>query len=334
MPPGHPSELPEILDRVRAGERIENLETARMRKDWRRIDVALTVSPIRDDAGTVIGASTIARDVTAHKAAERKLEESSRHFELTHDLVATCGFDGYFKRLNGAWEPTLGWSHADLLADPFIEIVHPDDRDAVAEEVANLARGGTASQFRLRAATKDGGWRWTEWSAMPDARGRPLLRQRARHHRARRGRARARARAPPARRGAADRRASAAGSSTLETGERHWSEQQFRNLGFDPDGPMPSTEQILERIHPDDRESYLAHLAGFDDLRGEFAFEYRVVLPGGRVRDDRGARAAGRRCRRRAAGSWARAATSPPSATPSGSRRTSSASSRMSCARR
>ena len=91
-----------------------------MRKDGRRIDVALTVSPVLDEAGRVIAASTITRDVSEQKAAERKLAESARHFELINDLVATCGFDGYFKQLNGAWEPTLGWTAEELLPNPFV----------------------------------------------------------------------------------------------------------------------------------------------------------------------------------------------------------------------
>ena len=168
MPPGEESELPTLIERLRAGERIESFETARMRKDGRRIEVSLSVSPVLGEAGRVIAASTITRDVSEQKAAERKLAESARHFELINDLVATCGFDGYFKQLNGAWEPTLGWTAEELLPNPYADIIHPDDREAVAREVAKLARGGTTTGFRIRVRTKDGGWRWTEWSASPD----------------------------------------------------------------------------------------------------------------------------------------------------------------------
>ena len=131
---------------------IESFETVRMRKDCRRIDIALTVSPIRDERGEVTGVSTIARDISEQKAAERRLAESARHFELINDLVATCGFDGYFKRLNDAWEPTLRLDQGRAVPKPFIELVHPEDRAAVETEVARLARGGTTAEFKIRRA--------------------------------------------------------------------------------------------------------------------------------------------------------------------------------------
>src|SRR2546423_312633 len=60
IPPGHPNEEPGILARLRRGERIDHYETLRVRKDGRIIDVSLTVSPIRDKTGTIIGASKVA----------------------------------------------------------------------------------------------------------------------------------------------------------------------------------------------------------------------------------------------------------------------------------
>src|SRR5690606_45654 len=68
--PGREGEVAAILDRLRRGERVENFETVRRTKDGRDIDVALTVSPVRDAAGRVIGWSTIARDITAQKPAQ------------------------------------------------------------------------------------------------------------------------------------------------------------------------------------------------------------------------------------------------------------------------
>jgi two-component system, OmpR family, sensor histidine kinase VicK len=74
VPAEHPDELPAILERLKAGEVVANLETERVRKDGSRLHVALTISPIRDDAGRVLGASTIARDITARVWAERERE--------------------------------------------------------------------------------------------------------------------------------------------------------------------------------------------------------------------------------------------------------------------
>jgi PAS domain S-box-containing protein/excisionase family DNA binding protein len=77
VPPDMPNELPSILERLRRGERIERYETVRIRKDGRRIDVSLTISPVRDAAGTISGAATIARDITERKRAEQRLRETA-----------------------------------------------------------------------------------------------------------------------------------------------------------------------------------------------------------------------------------------------------------------
>jgi PAS domain S-box-containing protein len=75
VPPDHPDELPGILERIRKGETIEHYETERMRKDGRRVEVSLTISPVKDAEGRIIGASKIARDITARKEEERRKDE-------------------------------------------------------------------------------------------------------------------------------------------------------------------------------------------------------------------------------------------------------------------
>ena len=70
IPPDRPDEEPRILLRIRRGERIEHYETVRRRKDGSLVDISLTVSPVRDAQGKVVGASKIARDITEHKRTE------------------------------------------------------------------------------------------------------------------------------------------------------------------------------------------------------------------------------------------------------------------------
>src|SRR2546428_7863310 len=74
VPAEHPDELPQILDRLTRGERIEHYRTTRVTKDGERITVSATISPVRDASGTIIGASAIARDVGEHQRdAEERL---------------------------------------------------------------------------------------------------------------------------------------------------------------------------------------------------------------------------------------------------------------------
>ncbi len=95
-------------------------------------------------------------------------QASGRHFELARDLFCTASFDGYLTHLNGAWESLLGWSREELMAKPFIEFVHPDDRANTEEEAARLATGETTVSFTNRYRAKDGGWRWIEWNSTAD----------------------------------------------------------------------------------------------------------------------------------------------------------------------
>ncbi len=75
VPPDHPDEIPQLLKRIGKGERIEHYETTRVRKDGKRIDISLTISPIKDATGRIIGASTIGRDITERKMMEEELRQ-------------------------------------------------------------------------------------------------------------------------------------------------------------------------------------------------------------------------------------------------------------------
>jgi PAS domain S-box-containing protein len=92
IPPDHADEEPSILERIRRGERVEHYETIRRRKDGSLVDVSLTVSPIFDEQGQVLGASKIARDITERKRAEqerRDLEEKERALAIVAALRET-----------------------------------------------------------------------------------------------------------------------------------------------------------------------------------------------------------------------------------------------------
>jgi diguanylate cyclase (GGDEF)-like protein/PAS domain S-box-containing protein len=93
----------------------------------------------------------------------------ARHFELSRDLLCTANLDGYLVELNGAWEETLGWSREELTARPFAEFVHPDDRERTARSAAALRAGERPERLVNRYLTKDGGYRWIEWSSSFDA---------------------------------------------------------------------------------------------------------------------------------------------------------------------
>jgi PAS domain S-box-containing protein len=100
-------------------------------------------------------------------ADRRRAEEQAhkRHFELSLDYLGVAGFDGYFKRVNPAFERALGYGEGELCARPFLDFVHPADRAATETGAAKLAEAGTDTiGFHNRYRAKDGSYRWIEWT--------------------------------------------------------------------------------------------------------------------------------------------------------------------------
>lgn len=90
----------------------------------------------------------------------------ARLFALSLDLLGLAGFDGYLKLVNPAWESVLGWASEEILGRPYLEIIHPDDRDRTAAEALALAGDRTETRdFEIRLLCKNGGHRWVVFSA-------------------------------------------------------------------------------------------------------------------------------------------------------------------------
>ncbi|MBG1244239.1 PAS domain S-box protein [Nostoc sp. NZL] len=92
-------------------------------------------------------------------------EKYSRFFSLSIDLLCIANFDGYFKYLNPKWTKTLGWSEQELISKPFIEFVHPDDRESTIVAAQKITQSVDAISFENRYLCRDGSYKWLSWNA-------------------------------------------------------------------------------------------------------------------------------------------------------------------------
>lgn len=109
-----------------------------------------------------------------HSATSRLPELEERFFAVSIDMLCCLDFNGYFKRLNPSWERTLGFTREELMSRPFIEFVHPDDRERTLGQNAEVRAGGQALGFENRYVCKDGSYRWLLWNAAADSAGKVI----------------------------------------------------------------------------------------------------------------------------------------------------------------
>jgi len=174
-PPGRQDE------RMAAGAAVVNaagpidFDVLIRRPDGTDVEVNVTATPML----TATGRGPIVcsyRDLTERnhaEAARRHVAEQLDHFfELSPDLLCIAGADGYFKRLNPAWQRILGHTAEELMSRPYQEFVHPDDVARTdAESVEQLGQGRNTLAFENRYRCRDGSYRWLTWNAIPTPEG-------------------------------------------------------------------------------------------------------------------------------------------------------------------
>src|SRR5262249_765008 len=147
-----------------AGGRIEHFETVRVTKTGKRIDVSLSISPIKDSLGKIVGISGIARDITERKRAEQHLRESEQRF-----LLAAQAGKMYISEGDVATDVVVGWGEVAavvggeasvLTREQILARVHPDDRELFASSVMERTPDNPDSQISYRVLEADGSVKW------------------------------------------------------------------------------------------------------------------------------------------------------------------------------
>jgi PAS domain S-box-containing protein len=163
-------ELPAIMERIQRGERVEHFETVRVCKDGSRVDVSLTISPVKNAAGKIVGASKIARDVTTrNRAAEDLRTQEQRFWTLTRNApvgIFQTDAEGNCLFVNERWCDLAGLSPEAAAGPGWAAALHPDDRERVFQEWYGAAEAGRefASEYRFR--TPHGKVSWLQGSAV------------------------------------------------------------------------------------------------------------------------------------------------------------------------
>ncbi len=153
-------ELHDILDRVGRGETIVHHETTRVTKSGRPVSVSLSVSPLRDNSGEIIGASKIARDITESQrtqaALTQEIEERERIFETSQDLILVTDTKGTFVQVSPSSMAILGIKPEEMIGHSAMEFIYPDDLESTREEMRSARRGHLMRNFETRYVHKDG----------------------------------------------------------------------------------------------------------------------------------------------------------------------------------
>lgn len=160
-----------ILNRLRHGERIEHFETMRVAKDGRQLEISLTVSPVRNETGKIVGASKVARDITEQKRIQAALAASEERFrELANNIdqfAWTCDRLGLATWYNQRWYEYTGTAPDAMHGDGWRAVHHPEHVDRVEASLMRAVKAEEAWEetFPLRGA--DGEYRWFLSRAVP-----------------------------------------------------------------------------------------------------------------------------------------------------------------------
>ena len=156
IPPEHQADEDEILARIRRGERVDHFETVRLTKDKRRIDVSLTISPVRDASGRIVGASKIVRDITEQKRARAAQARLAAIVASSTDAIITKDLNGIIQSCNRACEQIFGYREAELVGRSVLVLIPPERHSEEDMILSKVRRGECVDHFETVRLAKDG----------------------------------------------------------------------------------------------------------------------------------------------------------------------------------
>ena len=160
-------ELQDALRRIGWGESIEHSETVRLRKGGGRIEVSLSISPIKSPSGATIGISKVARDITetnkTRQVLRRQTEELRRIFETSQDLIMVMDARGFLVQISPSCEAILGYRPEEMIGRSGEDFIHPDHLETSRKEMRAARRGQRPKMSDTRCIHKNGREVWLSW---------------------------------------------------------------------------------------------------------------------------------------------------------------------------
>lgn len=156
IPDDHLDEEPQIIHRIRRGERIQHYETVRQRKDGSRVDISLSVSPVKDTEDRVIGAAKIARDISMQRAVEQKLQQLASIVEYSEDAIISKDLNGTIVSWNKGAARLFGYSSAEALGKHITMLFPADHLDEEPHIIERIRSGERIEHYETVRLRKDG----------------------------------------------------------------------------------------------------------------------------------------------------------------------------------
>ena len=142
IPPDRLNEETTILERLKRGERVDHFETVRLRKDGTALDISLTISPLKDASGRVIGASKVARDITERKRVEQVLSERAKLLDLSNDAILIRDGSDRITYWNKSASELYGYSREEAMGRVTHELLHTEFPESLERITEQLNRDG------------------------------------------------------------------------------------------------------------------------------------------------------------------------------------------------
>jgi PAS domain S-box-containing protein len=156
LPADRKAEEADILSRVRRGERVDHFETVRMTKEGKLVEMAITESPIKDPQGMIVGASKVARDISALKHGARADLLLAAIVNSSEDAIISKGLDGIITSWNSGAERIFGYAPEEIVGHPVLKLIPPGRREEEPKIIDQLRRGIRVDHFETVRVRKNG----------------------------------------------------------------------------------------------------------------------------------------------------------------------------------